>query len=48
MLDKPVSKRVATRLKPYREKRNFTKTQEPAPKLGNNKGAQFVVQKHDA
>lgn len=48
MLDKPVSKRVATRLKPYREKRDFTKTQEPAPQLGKKSGAQFVVQKHDA
>jgi bifunctional non-homologous end joining protein LigD len=48
MLDKPVSKRVATRLKPYRAKRDFTKTQEPVPKLGKTTGAQFVVQKHDA
>ena len=48
MLDKPVSKRVATRLKPYREKRDFAKTTEPAPKLGKKSGAQFVVQKHDA
>ena len=48
MLDKPVSKRVATRLKPYRAKRDFTKTQEPAAKLGKKAGAQFVVQKHDA
>ena len=48
MLDKPVRKRVATRLKPYREKRDFTKTQEPAPQLGKKAGAQFVVQKHDA
>ena len=48
MLDKPVSKRVATRLKRYREKRDFTKTQEPIPKLGKASGAQFVVQKHDA
>ena len=38
MLDKPVSKRVATRLKPYREKRDFTKTQEPAPQLGKKSG----------
>jgi bifunctional non-homologous end joining protein LigD len=48
MLDKPVSKRVATRLKPYREKRDFTKTEEPGPKLGQKAGSQFVVQKHDA
>jgi bifunctional non-homologous end joining protein LigD len=48
MLDKPVSRRVATRLKPYREKRDFTKTQEPVPKLGKKPGWQFVVQKHDA
>jgi bifunctional non-homologous end joining protein LigD len=48
MLDKPVRKRIATRLKPYREKRDFTKTQEPAPKLGQKPGWQFVVQKHDA
>ena len=48
MLDKPVSKRVASRLKPYRAKRDFTKTQEPAPTLGKKVGMQFVVQKHDA
>lgn len=48
MLDKPVSKRVASRLKPYRAKRDFTKTKEPAAKLGKKVGAQFVVQKHDA
>ncbi len=48
MLDKPVRKRVATRLKTYRAKRDFSKTQEPAPKLGKPAGAQFVVQKHDA
>ena len=48
MLDKPVSKRVAIRLKSYREKRDFTKTQEPVPKLGKKPGWQFVVQKHDA
>ena len=48
MLDKPVNKRVATRLKPYREKRDFAKTQEPFPKLGRNAGTQFVVQKQDA
>ena len=48
MLDKPVRKRVATRLKTYRAKRDFSKTQEPAPKLGKQAGAQFVVQKHDA
>ena len=48
MLDKPVRKRVATRLKPYGQKRDFTKTQEPAPKLEKASGAQYVVQKHDA
>jgi bifunctional non-homologous end joining protein LigD len=48
MLDKPISKRVATRLKPYREKRDFAKTQEPVPILGKKPGWQFVVQKHDA
>ena len=48
MLDKPVRKRVATRLKTYRAKRDFSKTREPAPKLGKPAGAQFVVQKHDA
>ena len=48
MLDKPLSKRVATRLKPYREKRDFAKTQEPVPILGKKHGWQFVVQKHDA
>ncbi len=52
MLDKPAKKRVAKKiphsLKVYRSKRDFTKTQEPAPKLGRRTGAQFVVQKHDA
>jgi bifunctional non-homologous end joining protein LigD len=48
MLDKPVRKRVAARLKAYRAKRDFSKTREPAPKLGKPAGAQFVVQKHDA
>jgi bifunctional non-homologous end joining protein LigD len=48
MLDKPVSKRIATRLKPYRKKRDFTKTHEPVPQIGKKSGAQFVVQKHDA
>ena len=48
MLDKPKRKRVAKRLEAYQQKRDFTKTAEPAPKLGKKAGAQFVVQKHDA
>ena len=35
-------------LKKYREKRDFRKTSEPAPKRGRERGDQFVVQKHDA
>jgi bifunctional non-homologous end joining protein LigD len=38
----------ASRLEAYREKRDFSRTQEPKPKLGKDKGWQFVVQKHDA
>jgi bifunctional non-homologous end joining protein LigD len=38
----------AGRLKTYGEKRDFTRTSEPEPKLGKNTGWQFVVQKHDA
>jgi bifunctional non-homologous end joining protein LigD len=32
----------------YRNKRDFAKTSEPEPRLGKDKGWQFVVQKHDA
>ena len=35
-------------LRTYREKRDFHKTSEPAPRRGNRGGNQFVVQKHDA
>jgi bifunctional non-homologous end joining protein LigD len=42
------TKRSGSRLKAYREKRDFARTAEPKPKIGKNKGWQFVVQKHDA
>jgi bifunctional non-homologous end joining protein LigD len=42
------AKTPASRLKTYREKRDFSRTAEPKPKLGRKKGWQFVVQKHDA
>jgi len=35
-------------LRTYREKRDFQKTSEPAPRRGSRGGNQFVVQKHDA
>ncbi|HEY7748789.1 MAG TPA: DNA ligase D [Aestuariivirgaceae bacterium] len=35
-------------LKAYREKRDFRKTTEPAPRRTRKGGNQFVVQKHDA
>jgi bifunctional non-homologous end joining protein LigD len=38
----------AGRLAAYREKRDFSRTAEPKPKLVKSKGSQFVVQKHDA
>src|SRR5690349_21544312 len=35
-------------LETYRKKRDFAKTLEPAPRVGTDRGWQFVVQKHDA
>ncbi len=35
-------------LEEYKRKRDFTKTAEPPPKLGNKTGFRFVVQKHHA
>jgi bifunctional non-homologous end joining protein LigD len=40
--------RTAKRLAPYKAKRDFAKTAEPAAKIGKGQGWQFVVQKHDA
>ena len=45
---KKPAKRAASRLKAYREKRDFTKTREPKPKIGRQKAWRFVVQRHDA
>ncbi|SCY73275.1 bifunctional non-homologous end joining protein LigD [Microvirga guangxiensis] len=36
------------KLAPYRAKRDFTRTSEPAGKTARRKGSSFVVQKHDA
>jgi bifunctional non-homologous end joining protein LigD len=36
------------KLAPYRAKRDFTKTSEPAGKAARKAGSSFVVQKHDA
>src|SRR4029453_1074051 len=36
------------RLSAYREKRDFTKTPEPRPKVGQKKAWRFAVQRHDA
>jgi bifunctional non-homologous end joining protein LigD len=36
------------RLKPYRAKRDFTRTSEPRPRVPKSVGHRFVVQKHDA
>src|SRR5215212_2280330 len=41
-------KTEAKPLAAYRKKRDFAKTSEPEPRLGKDKGWQFVVQKHDA
>ena len=41
-------KRAPGRLKAYREKRDFTKTAEPKPKIGRAKAWRFAVQRHDA
>ncbi|MGE3832835.1 MAG: DNA ligase D, partial [Parvibaculaceae bacterium] len=45
---KAARKKSSPRLKAYREKRDFSRTGEPKPKVGKAKGWQFVVQKHDA
>jgi bifunctional non-homologous end joining protein LigD len=46
--NKTPAKRAAGRLKAYREKRDFTRTSEPKPKIGNQKAWRFAVQRHDA
>ena len=46
--DKKPAKRAAGRLKAYREKRDFTKTAEPKPKIGRQQAWRFAVQRHDA
>jgi len=35
-------------LEKYRQKRNFTKTPEPGPELGDRSGKSFVIQEHHA
>src|SRR5437870_454288 len=42
------AKRSPGRLSAYREKRDFTKTPEPRPKVGQKKAWRFAVQRHDA
>ena len=42
------SKEQSTRLDRYRERRDFTRTSEPAPAAPGQEGSQFVVQKHAA
>src|SRR5262245_48964719 len=42
------AKRTPTHLKAYREKRDFTKTTEPKPKISRSKAWRFAVQRHDA
>ena len=44
----PKSAAGRSRLKAYRDKRDFKRTTEPRPRVGRDKGSQFVVQKHDA
>jgi bifunctional non-homologous end joining protein LigD len=46
--EKKPAKRAAGRLKAYREKRDFTRTAEPKPKIGRQKAWRFAVQRHDA
>ena len=45
--EKPARKSPG-RLSAYREKRDFTKTQEPRPKVERKKAWRFAVQRHDA
>lgn len=45
---KKPAKRAPGRLKAYREKRDFSKTSEPKPKVGREKTRRFAVQRHDA
>src|SRR5437762_9663993 len=42
------AKRSPGRLSAYREKRDFTKTPEPRPNVGQKKAWRFAVQRHDA
>jgi bifunctional non-homologous end joining protein LigD len=42
------AKRSPGRLSAYREKRDFAKTPEPRPKVGQKKAWRFAVQRHDA
>ena len=43
-----VASTAPDRLKDYRAKRNFARTNEPQPKIVRGEGRQFVVQRHDA
>jgi bifunctional non-homologous end joining protein LigD len=45
---KKPAKRAAGRLKAYSEKRDFTKTSEPRPRIGKENARRFAVQRHDA
>lgn len=45
--EKP-AKRAPPRLKSYGDKRDFTRTSEPKPKVGRGKAWRFAVQRHDA
>ena len=42
------TKEQSDRLDRYRERRDFTRTTEPAPAMPVREGSQFVVQKHAA
>ncbi|MGE0007991.1 MAG: DNA ligase D [Parvibaculaceae bacterium] len=42
------AKRAKGRLEAYREKRDFTRTAEPKPKIGRARAWRFAVQRHDA
>jgi bifunctional non-homologous end joining protein LigD len=41
-------KKPGQRLAAYQDKRDFSRTKEPKPKIGKGSGWQFIVQKHDA